>query len=143
MTDYLVKALPAGLGIIAKILHSKFASTIAPRVLEESKVNTIAPQLDKIEKGIQELQMKDLKTAQNLFRDVFRDMRRKLECFDSLTDENLEQVSDKVNNAVIVAQNHAITAISGKLSAVDALEGYSFVVATEMLLVLNEATRRR
>ena len=103
----------------------------------------ITPQLERIEKGIQELHMKDLKTAQNLFRDAFREMRQKLECFESLSDANLDSCSDEVKNALKDAQKSAIAAISGKLSAADALKGYRVVVATEMLLVLNEATRRR
>jgi hypothetical protein len=46
------------LKFIAGVLQSKFAEEIAPSLIDEKYVETIRPQLDRVEKAINDLKMK-------------------------------------------------------------------------------------
>jgi hypothetical protein len=46
------------LKFIAGVLQSKFAEEVAPSLVDEKYVDTIKPQLDRVEKAIDDLKMK-------------------------------------------------------------------------------------
>ena len=125
------------LTIILQLLRTE----LAPHYVDQSVLEMIKPQLEKIEETVESLQYKDLKTAKDFFKSAMISYDVKFERRDKLSQDELKRYSDEIHNKLQDAQKKAVEAKNCDLKLSETLECYQMIITTELLEVTNELTR--
>ena len=131
------KVLPTALKLI-----SHLCTGAAPYILSRELANKIEPQLSKIQSAIKDLKIKNLNVAKRLFENALLELGQKFEEYASTSADLLKDHSEIIKEKLTKAQDSALEANHAGLSTKDRLTTFKWILATELLGVLNEATSK-
>ena len=137
-----MELIKGGFFIVAKLLHSKIAEAVrANHVVDNQTVELIMPQLDKIQNAVHELKLKDHRVALDKYIDALQALRQKFNNFFTYSEINFKRHSKEIKVALAEAQKSALEAANHSgLKTQEYLDSYKWILATELLGVLNEMT---
>ena len=139
----LIKYVPKGLSYVVGIVKSKVVKPLAIHLYEKEVAEFIKPQLEQIQSALNDMKVKDHKVAQDLFEDVFTSMSVKFHGYSSCPPQVLKDHSDRIEKDLSRAQEKAIEANHSGLSTAEQLTSFKWIIITEMLRVLNDATSKK
>ena len=139
----LIKYVPKGLSYVVGIVKSKVVKPLAIHLYEKEVAEFIKPQLEQIQSALNDMKVKDHKVARDLFEDVFTSMSVKFHGYSSCPPQVLKDHSDRIEKDLSRAQEKAIEANHSGLSTAEQLTSFKWIIITEMLRVLNDATSKK
>ena len=105
-------------------------------------VNATQRRLDELKGALTDLKMKDHKMAQDQFQDVLMSMALKFQSDSMSSSKVLKRFSDEIKEKLNDAQKSALAAKNSGLKPAETLDSVKYIIATELLGVINEATRK-
>ena len=103
------------LSFILGIVHSKLAKHAAPHVMDEQLTKTIRPALERIEDGIEQLKLKDLKLSQDQMKSLI--VRLKNKYGEESSKGCKEKLSAEIESDLKNAQNSAMAGLNSGLES--------------------------
>ena len=139
----LVDYVADGLGVVSGIADTKLIPKLAQHFVDKEIAHGLMSHIHLIKSALDNLKSKDQKVARDMFDDGLDCMKTKFHGFSSCPAESIKNLSDRIEKDLARAQDKALEANHSGLSTEEQLDSFKWIIVSEMLRVLNDATSKK